>query len=369
MTQSFLTSKTLPLRISKVSLAVLFGFSLTACFSSSDDDNDEAVEPQLSLERLAPEADVRSLQVDGNDLIMASYSYIYRLAPEQEPELLISVGSSEALVRVLGPGHYLAASSYAHQIAETEDGGENWERTFGVFDNAEGIGQDVHYISQFKPIDDRLYFRQHASLLSSDREFTTVELESGSLEFATTQATGIERTLMYNEAHDELWWTEFTHEAPDEPMLVKRLNRESGELDTLFQHESAFFLDGFADANDPDVIVLGGEGGLRISYNNGADWATWPDTDEELTVYSVRQDEASDHYYAYASIGDSPRVDELWCSSDQGQSWSRTYLSEGTDGIIAASAPMIFMGDGEDRRFYIPTRRGVVAGSLAAVSC
>ncbi|RUO25989.1 hypothetical protein CWE09_04475 [Aliidiomarina minuta] len=334
-------------------------FALSGCLDSSSSEPEDRDSDFLQVHY--EYADVRSLRQDGDAVIVSDADRIWSLSADGEIEILYSPGSS--FVEVLAPEHYVYVESDSSFKGESLDAGENWELS--------SFGENSHRITNFKRIDNEYYARQASSLLVSDSNLTEFTLVSGEVRTYSELSTRI-HSIFYNPVHDQIWWTKRLSSDADSPWRLKRYDRGSAEVTTFGETETDILLDGFADQNDPNILVLGGEGGFHISYDNGENWQQdrfIDDENEFVVVNSVQQDEQSGRYYANVSLTEVAETSEMWCSQDQGQSWTRTELPVAVYGQAQAVVPMLLMDRDGERNFLLGTRVGVVEGPLSAIDC
>lgn len=328
--------------------------ALSGCLSSDSEDAD-------FLQVHAEFSDVRSLRQDGDKIVFSDTDRIWSVSAEGEAEMLYSPRNS--FVEVLGPEHYLYVRNDSLFKGESLDGGANWE--------LEAFSENTLRTTNFKRIDDQYYARQGSSLLVSDNDLTELSLVSGDLATAPETSTRI-HVILHNPVHDQIWWTKRLSNFADGPWRLKRYDRTNGEVAAFEEFEDNVLVDGFVDNNDPNILMFGGEGGFLISYDNGENWEqdrVIDNENETIIVNSVQQDEQSGWYYANVSLTQEARTSEMWCSQDQGQSWTRTVMPVEVLGQAKTEVPMLLMEREGERRFVLGTRLGVVEGPLSAISC
>lgn len=142
--------------------------------------------------------------------------------------------------------------------------------------------------------------------------------------------------------------------------------RRSGRVDRLWTDTAAVFNDGSADYYDSSVMILGGEGGLLRTMDNGSNWQSYPDNSAGLTVYAVTQDGLDGNFYAFVRNASSAS-DQLWCSNDQGESWTRNQF--GNDNVRVASDTLLIAERQGQRKIIVASPRGVFEAPIGRFRC
>ena len=356
-------------KLSAIACTVL---SLSACNSSSESEEDAGFSLQRDLEYV----EGFQLLVSEGDLWLTDMSgRVSRLAAnDDEWEFAVNgiTGNATFLFNP-APEQFVMTTQQIRMFSVSNDGGEEWQLH---------EGQTQHPLpytsySAMLQIDNDVYMHAgeglHRTQLDVNRpedSFRDIEVLHESDVSAVFPFENRVRALIHNEARNELWWAEFGGTG-SEDYRVMRMDLVTEDVELVFTHDVNLIKDGFVDDTDPNTLVIGGEDGLRVSYDNGETWERHVlDEGSDHVVYSVQQDLVSLNYYAYVSVEqDDTRTDEMWCSVDQGASWTRTTLAEGSDGIFSSRGPMVFHDRDGARYFFIPTYDGVVQGALGDVTC
>lgn len=331
----------------------------TACIDDQSND-------QTALIQHLDYADIATLQAHDDKLLATTTNgYLYQLSTDTgEWQVIHSSGGSGHFLLISGIDHYMMVRRNGSVASESFDAGANWQvrRT--------DSGADALSYTAMLLIDDKIYARTRKGIYRSHLNENTFNFEKvyGPEEYINWNNEPGENALFYNQVHHELWWNQLATSYQDPTPFVRRTETESQETDSISGLNSEQFADGFADYNDPNLIVVGGEGGVYASFDNGLDWQlVYPQDDSTVMVHSVQQDRQNNNYYAFARTEeDEGYKNEIWCSSDQGSTWNRTEI---LNDLISASDSMVFITHDDERKFFIPTRRGIFEGLLSSIGC
>lgn len=340
--------------LNKTRLSAVFSLALLVACSSDDE---SSAGSQLLWH--ASEHSVVSVRADGESILFTSGASLYAISDDNVLTLLRAVSGGPALIEVVAEDTYLLASGRGPTGLRTLDGGETWHH----YDW--NIGGIQTTLQASKLIDETLYFRFSSGLARTSRDFQSVGLVSGTDNLEYWPEYGM--SLVYNQSRDQLWWGETRLSGEEGPQtLINRLDRESGNINTFWADNEPVFIDGSADYYDANVVLLGGQGGLFITHDNGSNWQSYPDDGTDVTIYSVTQHEPTGRFYAFARITDE-EVDEIWCSANQGVSWQRSEFGD-NDARRATDSMLIMTRDGEEK-LIVPSLRGIFEAPLSMFSC
>ncbi|SEL08256.1 hypothetical protein SAMN05216262_105164 [Colwellia chukchiensis] len=281
---------------------------------------------------------VNHLYLDGEAQLAATTQGLFWRANADAQWQDRSPNANEVIaLAIISQGHYIAAmetvgtSPYAEPspLYMTQDSGENWQLINHNFGGSEYTAINNIVYDQ---VNNQLYAVGNTSFAVASSSAENWTLLAGTWDGL---ASGL--ALILPHPSQQLIW--FGGQGPIENGYLSRYSLVDASVTTwsdLLPNPSVF-KGGLIHPTDNKTVLVGGEGGIAISRDNGASWQQpLGDVDHQF-YWDIVIDDAGKLYTASYNKGDAVQPLTVLCSSDNGDTWvSNDFSNEVSKGGVTS---------------------------------